>query len=195
MWEFADVSPPPLNELIPDVGMLAFGVTFERAFGAAYSGELQRISMQICRRVLSAAHFYREMTDALNLYFSQHQRDVPKFSQYFDALNAAESCILQLQMSFEAARWAISAKEEDHPVLGLRSNSVRNIANSLKHFGEHVRKKPSSTCDLPVWFSGNGIKSANDAVSFEALHQIVKDMLWTVEEIRSPSKYYKNKPA
>jgi hypothetical protein len=195
MWEFTEASPPLLSGRIRDSGMLVYRFAIEEAFGVKYSPELRQIAVQCCRRALSAADSYVWMTECLKQYFLSHNREVPNFSKYFEALDAAESCVLQLQMSFEAARWAISANDKDRPVLGPRSNSVRNIANSIKHFGEHVRKNSSSTLDLPVWFSVNGIKSADDEVSFEALHQIVKDMLWTVEEIRSPTKFYKNMPA
>lgn len=191
MWEFTEAKPPLLSGRIRDSGMVVYGVAIENAFGVKYSPELRQIAVQCCRRALSAAESYVWMTECLKQYFLNYSREIPNFSKYFEALDAAEYCVIQLSLSFEAAKYAISITHDKQFRFGPDAVSVRSLANTIKHFGEKVRDQNRATDGLPVWFSSTGLKCVTHEVNFAVIHRLVEDSMQTVENIRSPTLYYK----
>lgn len=170
--------------------MLHFG--YQDVLGARLRKVPARTYRHFQRRTISAVRSYEGMRLALDEFFVGRVRDSPKFSNYFHALDEAETCILHCQIALESIKNSSSHfddidKDETNVKVGI-------LANDIKHFGQKTKGRAGANSLFPVWFSSGGVKSDRDFLSFFDLHQTLVAMIEGCDALADNSPLRPNAP-
>ena len=157
-----------------DQWMLIFGI--QDVLGKKLKPMPARAYRQFARRTVAAVRSFENMRMSLGEFFENHVIDSPKTSKYFQALDAAEICLLQCQMAFEVFHRGELVSGLKYEDLSL---PIRNLANGIKHFGERTLENRSANTLIPVWFENRGIVGSEGCVEFRALEAELDEMVKT----------------
>jgi hypothetical protein len=159
--------------------MLHFGLLDQ--LGARWKPVPARRGRQVARRTAAAIRAYEAMRALIDTFFINHAVGSPKLGLYFEALDAAEIVLLQIQMALEGlnhknAPW-IPIDVSDEP-----QRSIIELANDLKHFGEKSYLREGNGPILPLWFVSDGVTNGRSIVTFDQLHETLKDLENVINE-------------
>jgi hypothetical protein len=125
---------------------------------------------QMARRSSAALEAYVRATENFLILFADFQFDSPNISAYFSSLNEIETCLINLQITFEAMNKSHNGNSTW--ISGSDIEACIRLSNSIKHFGER-RGRGRVASNFPVWLETGVVTDGIDRVKISTLAEIV----------------------
>jgi hypothetical protein len=157
---------------------------------AAYGPGFRQAALGYLRR---AHHAFRSYHDArrLTLAFVQgHEPGVPRLREYYDAVAAWETFVLQCSMAYDLFRWLNQGQGAFEKGDGSKEQRLYRMANQIKHVPSCIDSGQCTANDtIPLWLTNEGLNSFGLSVSFAEAGELLSDLARVADDLQDPLKF------